>query len=124
VDRSDKAALRTYPIEITAFFTNVSSAPREEIILPRDETIFCFSADVRKRRLVIRLPTKRRATPTANTGDSQMRTLCFLLSFAFVLAGPSLAGSSDNGLPGIGTFAYNASPISASSPAAMVVAAR
>jgi hypothetical protein len=60
----------------------------------------------------------------ANTGDSQMRTLSFILAFAFVLVGPSLAGSSDNGLPGIGTFAYNGSPISASSPEAMVVAAR
>ena len=40
-----------------------------------------------------------------------MRTLSFILAFAFVLAGPSLAGSSDNSLPGIGTFAYNGSPI-------------
>jgi hypothetical protein len=98
--------------------------PGDETILLRDETIFRFCADVRKRRLVINLSTKRRATPTANTGDSQMRTTSFLLAFAFVLAGPSLAGSSDKGLPGIGTFAYNGSPISASSPVAMVVAAR
>jgi hypothetical protein len=60
----------------------------------------------------------------AITGDSQMRTLSFMLALAFVLAGPSLAGSSDNGLPGIGTFAYNGSPISAASPEPMVVAAR
>jgi hypothetical protein len=53
-----------------------------------------------------------------------MRTLSFLLAFGFVLAGPSLAGSSDKDLPGIGTFAYGGSPISASSPVAMVVAAR
>ena len=53
-----------------------------------------------------------------------MRTLSFILAFAFVLVGPSLAGSSDNGLPGIGTFAYNGSPISGSSPEALVVAAR
>jgi hypothetical protein len=53
-----------------------------------------------------------------------MRTLSFILAFAFVLVGPSLAGSSDNGLPGIGTFAYNGPPISASTPEAMVVAAR
>jgi hypothetical protein len=64
------------------------------------------------------------ANAEANTGDSQMRTTSFLLALAFVLAGPSLAGSSDNGLPGIGTFAYNGSPISASSPVAIVVAAR
>jgi hypothetical protein len=53
-----------------------------------------------------------------------MRTLSFILAFAFVLAGPSLAGSSDNGLPGIGTFAYNGSPAAASAPQAMLVAAR
>ena len=51
-----------------------------------------------------------------------MRTLSFMLAFAFVLAGPSLAGFSDNGLPGVGTFAYNGSPIDA--PQAMLVAAR
>jgi hypothetical protein len=52
-----------------------------------------------------------------------MRTLSFFLTFAFVLAGPSLAGRSDGGLPGIGTFGYQASPtlITAS---AVVVAAR
>ena len=51
-----------------------------------------------------------------------MRTLSFILAFAFVLAGPSVAGSSDNGLPGIGTFAYGGSPITTSAP--IVVAAR
>jgi hypothetical protein len=40
-----------------------------------------------------------------------MRTLSFILAVAFVLVGPSLAGSSDNSLPGIGTFAYNGSPV-------------
>ena len=40
-----------------------------------------------------------------------MRTLSFILAFAFVLAGPSMAGSSENMMPGIGTFAYNGSPI-------------
>ena len=53
-----------------------------------------------------------------------MRTLSFILAFAFVLGGPSLAGSSDRGMPGIGTFAYNGSPIVTSAPQAMVVAAR
>jgi len=68
---------------------------------------------------------KRRAAPAAkNTGDSQMRTLSFFLAFAFVLAGPSIAGSLDGGLPGIGTFAYNGSPIATSAPQAMVVAVR
>jgi hypothetical protein len=52
-----------------------------------------------------------------------MRSLSFFLAFAFVLAGPTLAGTSDGGLPGIGTFGYQASStlIAAS---ALVVAAR
>jgi hypothetical protein len=45
-----------------------------------------------------------------------MRTLSFILALAFVLAGPSLAGSSNNGLPGVGTFAYNGSAIATSAP--------
>ncbi len=53
-----------------------------------------------------------------------MRTLSFFLAFAFVLAGASIGGSLDGGLPGIGTFAYNGSPIATSAPQAMVVAAR
>jgi hypothetical protein len=83
-----------------------------------------FGADIRKQRMVIHLTTKRRPTPALEPGDSQMRTLSFILAFAFVLAGPSMAGSSDNGLPGIGTFAYHGSPISSSAPQAIVVAAR
>ena len=53
-----------------------------------------------------------------------MRTLSFILAFAFVLAGPSMAGSSDSSLPGIGTFAYSGSPIVTTAPQAIVVAAR
>ena len=36
-----------------------------------------------------------------------MRTISFILAFAFILAGPSMAGSSDGSLPGVGTFAYS-----------------
>jgi hypothetical protein len=53
-----------------------------------------------------------------------MRTLSFILAFACALAGPSLAGSSDHGLPAIGTFAYDGPPIVASAPHSLVVAAR
>lgn len=52
-----------------------------------------------------------------------MRTISFILAFAFILAGPSMAGSSD-GLPGIGTFSYNGSPVTASTPQPMLVAAK
>jgi hypothetical protein len=53
-----------------------------------------------------------------------MRTFSFILAFAFVIAGPSIAGSADSSLPGIGTFAYSGSPIATSSPQTLVVAAR
>jgi hypothetical protein len=58
------------------------------------------------------------------TGDSQMRTISFILAFAFILAGPSMAGSSENGLPGIGTFVYHGAPVAISAPLPMVVAAK
>ncbi len=45
-----------------------------------------------------------------------MRTLSFILAFAFV------AGSSDSGLPGVGTFAYSGPPIAGSQ--AVVLATR
>jgi hypothetical protein len=51
-----------------------------------------------------------------------MRTTSFILAFAFILAGPSMAGSSDQNLPGVGTFAYQGSPVAASQP--IVVAAK
>jgi len=50
-----------------------------------------------------------------------MRSISFILALAFVMVAPSLAGSSDNGLPGIGTFSYSGAPITTSAP--MVVAA-
>lgn len=52
-----------------------------------------------------------------------MRTLSFILAVAFILAGPSTAGSSDGGLPGVGAFSYKGSPIVAAQQT-MVVAAR
>jgi hypothetical protein len=53
-----------------------------------------------------------------------MRTFSFILAFAFVIAGPSLAGSTDSSLPGVGTFAYSGAPIATSSPQTLMVAAR
>jgi hypothetical protein len=50
-----------------------------------------------------------------------MRTLSFIIAFVSVLAGPSLAGSADRDLPGIGTFTYCGSSIL--NPAPKVVAA-
>jgi hypothetical protein len=53
-----------------------------------------------------------------------MRTLSFILAFAFVLAAPSLAGSYDGGLPGVGTFAYNGSQVGSAAPKTILVAVR
>jgi hypothetical protein len=53
-----------------------------------------------------------------------MRTLSFILTFAFFLVGPSLADSSEANLPGIGTFSYNGSATIVAAPQNMVVAAR
>ena len=53
-----------------------------------------------------------------------MRTLSLVLAVAFVLAGPSIAGSTDNSLPGVGTFAYAGSAIGSSATHSTVVAAR
>ena len=51
-----------------------------------------------------------------------MRTFSFILAFAFIMAGSSIAGSADQGLPGVGTFTYNGSPMTAAAP--VVVAAK
>jgi hypothetical protein len=84
-----------------------------------------FGADVRKRPAAITCSTRRRALPaTDNRRQSQMRTTSFILAFAFILAGPSMAGSSDQQLPGVGTFAYIGSPVATPASLPMVVAAK
>ena len=74
--------------------------------------------------MVIKVTTRTADSAGGQTGDSQMRTLSFILAFAFVIAGASIAGSTDSRLPGIGTFAYSGSPIVTSAPQAIVVATR
>jgi hypothetical protein len=74
--------------------------------------------------MVINRATKRRAAPAAKPGDSQVQTLSFILAFAFILVGPTMAGSCDSSLPGVGTFAYNGSPVAVSVPRAILIAAR
>lgn len=53
-----------------------------------------------------------------------MRALSLILAIGFVLAGSSLAGSADGGLPGIGTFAYSGAPVATTVPQPVVVASR
>jgi hypothetical protein len=98
-------------VEIVELFGRTVSSHRcDETILLSDETIFRFRADIRKQRLVIKLRNETAHQRLGlKTGDSQMRTISFILAFAFILAGPSIAGSSDS-LPGVGTFAYTVAP--------------
>jgi hypothetical protein len=99
-------------------------ASGDETILPADETISGFSRRHPETPVGYQSGNETaRQRGQAKTGDDQMRTLSFILVFAFVLAGPSVAGFSDTGLPGIGTFAYNGSP-TVTAPHAIVVAAR
>jgi hypothetical protein len=105
------------------FFRIVSSSRGDETILVCDETIFRFWRRTPETADGYQTATKRRAAPAAKTGDNQMRTFSFILAFASVLAVPSIAGSSETGLPGIGTFSYSGSPIVTSAPEAVVVAA-
>jgi len=48
-----------------------------------------------------------------------MRGLSCLIALVFVLTGPSLAGSSDRDMPGVGTFTYCGSPIITPAPGLM-----
>jgi hypothetical protein len=48
-----------------------------------------------------------------------MRTLSYIIVFVSFLAGPSMAGSPDRDIPGIGTFTYCGSPIVTPAPAIM-----
>jgi hypothetical protein len=52
-----------------------------------------------------------------------MRTIGFMLVFASLLVGPSIAGVSDSGLPGVGTFSYHGFPVVPAAPQTIVVAA-
>jgi hypothetical protein len=91
-----------------------------ETNLAGHETIFGLRRRHPETAVGYQPPNDRRTAPL--TRRRQMRTLSFILAFAFILAGPSMAGSSDTSLPGIGTFTYNAAPVAA--PQLTVVASR
>jgi hypothetical protein len=52
-----------------------------------------------------------------------MRSLSLMLATVFLLAGVTLAGPAESGLPGIGTFAYGG-PHGLAEASSVVVAAR
>lgn len=91
----------------------------DETILIRHETIFPLRCRSPETALGYQA-AQPNAAPMTGPGDRSMRTLSFILAFAFVLAGPSMAGSADS-LPAAGAFAYNGGP--AVNSAALVFAA-
>ena len=50
-----------------------------------------------------------------------MRALSYMIAVVFVLTGPSLAGSADRDLPGVGTFTYCGSPVLTTPPELVAV---
>ena len=48
-----------------------------------------------------------------------MRALSYIIALVLVLTGPSLAGSADRDMPGVGTFSYCGSPMVTSVPGVM-----
>ena len=48
-----------------------------------------------------------------------MHPFSCVLALVLLLSGPSLAGSVDHDLPGIGTFSYNGSPVVTLAPSVM-----
>jgi hypothetical protein len=50
-----------------------------------------------------------------------MKVLSFILAFALLLAGSTMADSVDTGLPGVGTFSYSSAPMTTSASRAIAV---
>jgi hypothetical protein len=116
---ADDANVTNALSEITGLFAPMFRRNRcDETILLRHETIFRFPCRYPETALGYEA-----AQPDGGrqAGDRSMRTFSFILAFAFVLAGPSMAGSPDS-LPAAGAFAYNGAPAANSVP--FVLAAR
>jgi hypothetical protein len=82
----------------------------DETIFHRDETIFRLPS-----RTVETVRRYENTTERREFRRQWMRAFSFILVFVFVLAGPSMAGSVESGLPGIGTFAYGTAPVAPAS---------
>jgi hypothetical protein len=94
----------------------------ETILLPH-ETIFGFWRRIPETRDGYQATNEyRRTAPTGKSGEKSMRTVSFILAFVFVVAGSSMAGSVESGLPGVGTFSYNGTPVAPSQ--SLIVAVR
>ncbi len=53
-----------------------------------------------------------------------MRALSYMIALVFVLTGPSMAGSADRDLPGVGSFTYCGTPIATTAPKLMAAIGR
>jgi len=95
----------------------------DETFLRRDETIFRFWRRCPETAVRYQTDNKRRKRRHLNVETVRMRTISIILAFAFVLAGPSIAGVSNNGLPGVGTFSYNGFPVVPAAPRTILLAA-
>jgi hypothetical protein len=93
---------------------------RDETNLRPHETIFGWQRRYPETPVGYQSPNDAANSAATRTGDSHMRTFSFILAFAFIVAGPSLAGSSEGNLPGAGVFSYGPSAAAASAPAVMV----
>jgi hypothetical protein len=51
-----------------------------------------------------------------------MRPLSYAIAFILLATGTSVAGPAIDGLPGVGTFSYNGSPIVTPAPARVAAA--
>jgi hypothetical protein len=83
--------------------------PGDETILLGMKPFWAFGAEFRKPATVIKRPTNTggQASNRENPERTSMRTVSFILAIVFVVAGSSMAGSVESGLPGVGTFSYN-----------------
>jgi len=86
----------------------------DETIPEGDETIFClFCRTPETTRGYQHDGKDGRGQRRSRPGEICMRAASLILAFAFVISGSTMAGSASGGLPGIGTFAYTGSPITA-----------
>jgi hypothetical protein len=84
---------------------------RDETILTKMKPFSTFGANGTKPAMVIKPPTITGDCGQIHPRRSSMHMLSLILAFGFLLAGSSLVGSADSGMPGVGTFAYSGSPI-------------
>jgi hypothetical protein len=110
------------PLKLLTLVANISSMTRRRNNSPRNETILGFWRRTPETPDGYQDRNKNGVKRHRTTGDCQMRTMSLIFAFAFVLAGSSMAGSAETGMPGIGTFSYNGSPVV--TPHAVIVAAR